>query len=59
MKRLDKNKFKVEGIHFNTDVCFGEFACYKEELKSAIDVYIGRVLDFTQVKLLNNNVYEN
>lgn len=45
----------IIGAHFNIDVCFGEFACYKEELKDAFDVYIGRILDFSDVKLLNNN----
>jgi hypothetical protein len=42
-------------VHFNLDVCFGEYACYTPELKDVIDVYIGRVLDFSDVTLLNND----
>ena len=25
--------FKIIDIHFNQDVCFGEFACYKKQLE--------------------------
>ena len=57
LKRLDSHKFKIEGVHFNVDVCFEEFACYKLELKDDIDIYIGRVLDFSDVYLLNNDAY--
>ena len=35
-------------------MCFGDFACYKKELANDIDVYIGRILDFSDVDLLNN-----
>lgn len=34
---------------------FGEFACYESSLKDDIDIYIGRILDFSDVKLLNNS----
>lgn len=44
----------ITGVHFNIDVCFGEYACYRKELQSDIDRYIGRVLDFTDVELYNN-----
>lgn len=54
LKRLDTNKFKIVGIHFNTDVCFEEFAIYDRELEKDIDIYIGRILDFSKVTLVNN-----
>lgn len=54
MKRLDTNKFKIVGFGFNTDVSFGEFACYDIKLKDDLDVYVGRILDFKNVELCNN-----
>ena len=54
LKRLDSNKFQIIGVGFHTDVCFGEYACYREELKNDIDMYIGRILDFSDVELMNN-----
>ena len=55
LRRLDSNKFEIEGIQFNTDVCFGKYAKYKDELKDDIDTYIGRILDFSNVYLVNND----
>lgn len=54
LERIDMNKFKIIDIHFNQDVCFGEFACYKKQLKEDSKQYIGRILDFSKVELLNN-----
>lgn len=54
LERIDQYKFKIVQFRFNEDVCFGQFKCYKEELKEDINYYIGKVLDFSKVKLLNN-----
>lgn len=54
LERISMNKFKIIDIHFNQDVCIGEFACYKEQLKEDSKQYIGRILDFSKVELLNN-----
>lgn len=56
VRRLDSNKFRIEGVHFNVDVCFEICPCYKRDIVDAIDLYIGRVLDFSNVELLNNNI---
>lgn len=54
LKRLEKDLFEIIGIHFNKDVCFGEFAIYKETLRKDIDKFIGQTLDFSEVELRNN-----
>lgn len=54
LKRLDENRFEITGINFNVDVCFEQYAIYKKELKKDIDKYIGRILNFSKVKLINN-----
>lgn len=54
LKRLEKDLFEIIGIHFNKDVCFGEFAIYKETLRKDIDKFIGQTLDFSEVTLINN-----
>lgn len=54
LKRLDKNRFEIIGFNFNVSVCFDEFAIYDNKLKSDIDKYIGRILNFTEVTLMNN-----
>ena len=54
LERISMDKFKIIGIHFNQDVCFGEFACYKKQLKEDSKQYIGKILDFSKVELLNN-----
>lgn len=56
LERIDSNKFRIKSIHFNEDVCFGEFACYDEKLREASKKYIGEILDFSDVKLMNNIV---
>lgn len=55
VKRLSEHKFKIMGVRFYEDVCFGEFACYKDSVKNVVDKYIGSTLDFSDVEL-NNNV---
>ena len=56
LKRIDAKKFEIVGINFHTDCCFSEnFGCYNEKLKDDIDSFIGRVLDFSDVILINNN----
>ena len=54
LKRLGKDLFEIIGIHFNEDVCFGEFARYKETLRKDISKFIGDTLDFSEVELMNN-----
>lgn len=55
LKRLDKNRFEIQGFQFNTDVCFGsDIGCYDESLKDNVDKWVGRILDFSQVELINN-----
>ena len=56
LERLSSHKFKIVGFHFNTDMCFYEFAIYKKELEKDIDRYIGRILDFSKVTLVNNGL---
>lgn len=59
LERLDHNRFKIKEFHFNEDVCFGEFRCYKEELRKDINQFIGSILDFSDVELYNNLEVEN
>ena len=54
LKRLDKNRFEIIGFNFNVNECFDEFAIYDKKLKSDIDEYIGKVLNFSEVTLINN-----
>ena len=54
LKRLSSHRFEIVGVHFNTDVCFDEFAIYDKQLEQDIDRYIGRILDFSKVRLVNN-----
>lgn len=54
LERLDTNKFKIVGVHFIEDNCFYEFGIYDRELEKDIDIYIGRILDFSKVTLVNN-----
>ena len=54
LKRLDTNKFEIIGFHFNQDVSFSdEFGCYKKELQNDIDQWVGKILDFSNVTLVN------
>lgn len=54
LKRLNDNQFEIIGFHFNRDVCFDEFACYDIRLEKDIQDYVGKVLDFSNVQLINN-----
>lgn len=54
LQRLNHYQFKIKSINFNEDVCFGEFQCYDTKLREDIKDYIGKILDFSNVKLLNN-----
>lgn len=54
LERLDQNRFKIKQVRFNEDVCFGEFKCYNETLREDIKCFIDKVLDFSNVELLNN-----
>ena len=57
LKRLDSHKFEIVGFGFNTDVCFGDvLSCYDKSLSSDIDSWIGKVLDFSKVTLVNNGL---
>lgn len=54
LTRLDNNRFSIKDIHFNYDVCFGEFACYSKSLIEECKQFIGDIIDFSDVKLMNN-----
>lgn len=54
LERLNHNQFKIKQFRFNEDVCFGEFKCYDERLRTDIQKFVGSILDFSNVKLLNN-----
>ena len=54
LERIDKNHFKIIDIHFNEDCCFGNIGCYKKSILKASRQFIGKILDFSNVKLLNN-----
>lgn len=57
LKRLDSHKFEIIGFGFNTDVCFGDvLSCYDKQLSNDIDSWIGKVLDFSKVTLVNNGL---
>ena len=58
LKRLSTKQFEIMGFQFNTDTCFSEqLGCYKLQLQQDIDEWIGKVLDFSKVTLVNN-IYE-
>ena len=55
LNRLDSHKFKIIGFGFNVDECFGnKIGCYSGELRDAIDVWVGKILDFSEVNLIGN-----
>lgn len=56
LKRLSSHRFEIVGFHFNMDVCFYDFPIYDRELEKDIDKYIGRILDFSGVTLVNNGL---
>lgn len=56
LERLSSHRFKIVGFHFYTDVCFNRFAIYKPELANDLDKYIGKILDFSRVTLVNNGL---
>lgn len=56
LKRLDTNKFEIVGYHYNMDVCFDEFGVYDRQMIDDMDIYVGSILDFSNVKLMNNYV---
>ena len=56
LERLDQNRFIIKDFKFNVDVCFEEHPCYAKKLKDDISIFIGSILDFSNVKLKNNRV---
>lgn len=55
LERLSPKTFEIKGIHFNMDSCFSKkLGCYDEKLKDDVDIWIGKVLDFSKVTLINN-----
>lgn len=54
LKRLSSHRFQIMGIYFNYDMCFGDYAIYDRELEKDIDLFIGKILDFSKVTLVNN-----
>lgn len=59
LKRLDSHKFEIVGFGFNSDVCFGDdidICCYDKKLSNDIDIWVGKVLDFSNVTLVNNGL---
>ena len=57
LKRLDRHKVEIVGFGFNLDVCFGDvLCCYDKKLSDDIDVWVGKVLDFSNVTLVNNDL---
>lgn len=59
LKRIDTYKFEVIGFGFNKEMCFSDSnGCYNEKLEDEIDTYIGSILDFEGVYLLNNRGIE-
>lgn len=61
LKRLNQYQFRIKTFRFNESVCFGEFKCYDDKLKEDIKEFEGSILDFSEVKLINNkkvDIYE-
>lgn len=59
LSRIDYNKFKILDILLIEDTCFGKYGCYDIGLKYAILDYKGKILDFSNVQLVNNRcLYE-
>lgn len=59
LSRLDYNRFEILDIVLIEETCFGKFGCYDTELKNTIKNYIGKILDFSNVQLINNRkLYE-
>lgn len=58
LERISSHKFKIAGFQFNMDQCFNEFACYDGALLNDIDDWVGKILDFSKVTLVNNGVYD-
>ena len=56
LERISYHKFKIVGFQFNMDQCFDEFACYDRALLNDIDDWVGKILDFSNVTLVNNGV---
>lgn len=54
LERINNNQFLIINIHFNEDCCFGNIGCYKRSILKASQKFIGKILDFSNVKLLNN-----
>lgn len=55
LERVNKNQFIIMDIHFYEDTCFGNIGCYDRAIIKASQKYIGKMLDFTNVELMNNN----
>ena len=52
--RLNENQFRIYKIHFYNDTSFGKFKCYDLRLKNDSKIYLGSILDFSNVELRNN-----
>ena len=52
--RLSEHTFRISDIYFDYDYCFGKYVRFKKELLTDSNRYIGRVLDFCNVELINN-----
>lgn len=57
LKRINYNEFQILKIHFIEDTCFGQFQCYDKKLKKDSNQFINKILDFSDVKLINNKIY--
>lgn len=57
LKRINYNEFQILNIHFIEDTCFGQFQCYDKKLKEDSNQFINKILDFSDVKLINNKIY--
>lgn len=58
LKRINQNKFKIVDIYFIEETSFEEFGCYNKTLRKKIKKFIGKTLDFSDVKLNNNTTLE-
>ena len=56
LERVNLNQFIIMDIHFHEDTCFGNIGCYDKAIIKASQKYIGKMLDFSNVKLLNNKI---
>lgn len=56
LKLLTDNLYLIDNIICYEDECFGNaYGCYSESLKNDIGIWIGQVLDFSNIKL--NKLY--